>query len=313
MKFDRKYTVEEISRILSAPAFGNLDIEITGINEIHSVQPGDIAFVDHPKYYVKALSSKASLVLINKKVSIPEGKAIILTDEPFTKFNDLLKHFSPYQFFPEHKPKNIKIGEGSRIHPSAIIGENVTIGRNCLIMPHVCIYDNTIIGDHVTIHAGTVIGSDGFYFKNRPTHFEKLHSAGGVIIEDHVDIGAHCTIDKGVTAFTRIGNGTKIDNQVQIGHDTVIGKKCMIASQCGISGCVIMEDEVTIWGQVGITSGVTIGEKAVVTAQSGVSKTLEGHKTYAGTPAAESRIIYRELASLRNLPNLIHQLQKTND
>src|SRR5690625_4656729 len=196
---------------------------------------------------------------------------------------------------------------------SAVIGENVTIGRNCLIMPQVCIYDNTVIGDHVTIHAGTVIGSDGFYFKNRATHFENLHSAGGVIIEDEVDIGAQCSIDKGVTAYTRIGKGTKIDNQVQIGHDTVIGQKCMIASQCGISGCVIMEDEVTLWGQVGITSGVTIGEKAVVTAQSGVSKSLEGHKTYAGTPAAESRIIYREWASLRNLPSLINQLQKTND
>lgn len=167
MIFNRKYTVKEISRILSAPAFGNLDADLWGINEIHRVSRGDIAFVDHPKYYVKALSSEASLILINQKVNIPEGKAIILTEEPFTKFNQLLKYFSPYQFFPEDRAENTRIGKGTKIHPSAAIGKNATIGRHCLIMPHVCIYDKTHIGNHVIIHAGTIIGADGFYFKNR--------------------------------------------------------------------------------------------------------------------------------------------------
>lgn len=309
MKFNRKYSVGEISDILSAPAFGNLEADLWGINEIHRLSKGDIAFVDHPKYYIKALSSEASLILINQKVNIPEGKAIILVDDPFTKFNQLLKHFSPYRFFSDEGPEDTKIGEGTKIHPSVVIGDNVTIGKNCLIMSNVCLYDNTTIGDRVIIHAGTIIGADGFYYKNRPRHFEKLHSTGGVMIWDDVEIGANCTIDKGVTAKTRIGKGTKIDNLVQIGHDTVIGEKCLIASQCGISGCVTIGDGVIIWGQAGITSGIRIGEKAVVAAQSGVSKSLKGYKTYAGSPAAEFRIVYRELAYLRNLPNLISSIK----
>jgi UDP-3-O-[3-hydroxymyristoyl] glucosamine N-acyltransferase len=131
-----------------------------------------------------------------------------------------------------------------------------------------------------------------------------------VIIKDHVDLGSLCTIDKGVTSSTIIGEGTKIDNQVHIGHDTVIGKRCLIASQVGIAGCVVMEDFVTVWGQVGITSGVTIGEKAVISAQSGVSKSLEGHKSYFGTPADDFRKKYKELASIRLIPKIVEKLDK---
>lgn len=184
------------------------------------------------------------------------------------------------------------------------------IGSNCLIHSNVCIYDNTVIGNNVTIHAGTVLGSDAFYYKNRPEKFDKFLSGGNVVIEDNVDLGALCTIDKGVTASTTIGEGSKLDNQVQVGHDTVIGKRCLIASQVGIAGCVLIEDFVTIWGQVGITSGITIGEKAVISAQSGVSKSLLGHKSYFGSPADEFRKKYKELASIRLIPDIIEKLDK---
>jgi UDP-3-O-[3-hydroxymyristoyl] glucosamine N-acyltransferase len=186
----------------------------------------------------------------------------------------------------------------------------VKIGRNCLIHSNVAIYDNTVIGNNVTIHAGSVIGSDAFYYKNRPEKFDKLLSGGNVIIEDNVDLGALCTIDKGVTSSTTIGEGSKLDNQVHVGHDTVIGKRCLIASQVGIAGCVLIEDFVTIWGQVGITSGITIGEKAVISAQSGVSKSLPGHKAYFGTPADEFRKKYKELASIKLSPDIIEKLDK---
>ena len=129
-----------------------------------------------------------------------------------------------------------------------------------MIHPHVTIYDNCIIGDHVTIHANTVLGADAFYYKNRPEGFDKLLSGGRVVIENHVDIGASCTIDRGVTGDTTIKEGSKLDNQIQVGHDTVIGKKCLIASHVGIAGCVVLEDEVTLWGQVGITSIVITWE-----------------------------------------------------
>lgn len=162
-------------------------------------------------------------------------------------------------------------------------------------------YDDCVIGDNVTIHAGTVLGADAFYYKKRPEGFDKLKSGGRVVIEDNVDLGALCTIDRGVTGDTTIKKGTKIDNQVHIGHDTVVGEKCLIASQTGIAGCVVIEDEVTIWGQVGMTSGITIGKKAVILAQSGVSKSLEGNQTYFGYPAGEAREKYREMSALKQL------------
>ena len=130
------------------------------------------------------------------------------------------------------------------------------------------------------------------------------------MIKDHVTLGAACTIDRGVTASTTIGEGTKIDNQVHIGHDTIIGKKCMIAAQTGIAGCVVIEDEVTLWGQVGSTSGITIGAKAVVLAQSGISKSLEGGKVYFGYPAEESREKLKQLAMLKSIPEILKNLKK---
>ena len=265
------------------------------------VQPGDIVFVDHPKYYDKALQSKATIVLINKEVECPEGKALLISDDPFRDFNKLTDFFKPFvKAFSLVAPTAV-IGKNTIIQPGAFIGNNVKIGKNCLIHSNVSVYDDCVIGDNVTIHAGTVLGADAFYYKKRPEGFDKLKSGGRVVIEDNVDLGALCTIDRGVTGDTTIKKGTKIDNQVHIGHDTVVGEKCLIASQTGIAGCVVIEDEVTIWGQVGMTSGITIGKKAVILAQSGVSKSLEGDQTYFGYPAGEAREKYREMSALKQL------------
>lgn len=274
-----------------------------------SVESGDIVFVDHPKYYDKALQSAATVILINKEVDCPEGKALLISDDPFRDFNKLTNHFKPFRNSHSAISDSAEIGEGTVIQPNVFVGNNVKIGRDCLIHSNVCIYDNTVIGNNVTIHAGTVLGGDAFYYKNRPEKFDKLLSGGNVVIEDNVDLGALCTIDKGVTASTTIGEGSKLDNQVQVGHDTIIGKRCLIASQVGIAGCVVVEDFVTIWGQVGITSGITIGEKAVISAQSGVSKSLAGHKSYFGTPADDFRSKYKELASIKLIPEIIKKLE----
>ena len=173
------------------------------------------------------------------------------------------------------------------------------IGKNSVIHPNVTIYDNTVIGNNVTIHANTVLGADAFYYKNRPEGYDKLISGGRVVLEDNVDLGASCTIDRGVTGDTIIKEGTKIDNQVHVGHDTVIGKKCLIASQTGIAGCVIIEDEVTIWGQVGTNSGITIGKGAIILGQTGVTKSVAGGKSYFGTPISESREKLKEIAEIK--------------
>ena len=310
MKFPQTHTIQQIATIINAEFVGDSNFPVEGMNEIHVVTPGDIVFVDHPKYYDKALQSAATIILINKEVECPEGKALLISDDPFRDFNKLTDYFKPFQKSVENISSSAEIGENTVIQPNSFIGNHVKIGKNCIIHSNVSIYDYTEIGDNVTIHSNTVLGASAFYYKNRPEGFDQLKSGGRVLIEDNVDIGAACTVDRGVSGDTTIKKGTKIDNQVHIGHDTVIGEKCLIASQVGIAGCVVIENEVTIWGQVGITSGITIGQKAVISAQSGVSKSLAGHTSYFGTPADTFRKKYKEIASIRLIPSLIEKIDK---
>lgn len=309
MKFPKVHSLQEIADLLQCEFVGDAGFPVSGMNEIHVVEPGDIVFVDHPKYYDKALQSAATIVLINKKVACPEGKALLISDDPFRDFNTLTKHFKPFRHSSLSISPSARIGENTLIQPNTFIGNNVVIGKNCLIHANVAIYDDTVIGDNVIIHAGTVIGGDAFYYKKRPEGFDQLLSGGRVVIEDNVGIGALCTIDKGVTGDTTIGAGTKLDNQVHVGHDTIIGKKCLIASQTGIAGCVVIEDEVTMWGQVGTTSGITIGTKAVIMGQTGVTKSVEGGKSYFGTPIEESREKLKQLANVKKIPEILNKLK----
>ncbi len=301
MKFKTVKTLFEIATLIDAEFLGDKDFKISGINEIHVVEPGDIVFVDHPKYYGKALESAATTILINKEVKCPEGKTLLISDDPFRDFNKIIKYYNPFISSKVNIAISAIIGEGTTVQPNVFIGNNVRIGKNCLIHPNVTIYDNSVIGDNVVIHANTVLGADAFYYKKRLEGFDQLISGGRVILKDNVHIGASCTIDKGVTGDTTIGQGTKIDNQVHVGHDTKIGNKCLIASQTGIAGCVIIEDEVTLWGQVGTNSGITIGKGAVILGQTGVTKSVPGGKTYFGTPISESREKLKELAHLKRL------------
>ena len=310
MKFIQPHTLKEIASLIDCEYVGDSSFEVLGMNEIHVVTAGDIVFVDHPKYYDKALSSKATVILINKKVDCPEGKALLISDDPFRDFNKLTTHFKPFQASSKVISESAKIGEGTIIQPNCFIGNNVEIGQNTLIHANVSIFDDTIIGDNVVIQSGTVLGGNAFYYKKRPEGYDQLLSSGRVVIKNDVHIGASCTIDRGVTGDTTIGAGSKLDNLIQVGHDTIIGKKCLIASQSGIAGCCILEDEVTIWGQVGTNSGITIGTKAVILGQTGVTKSVEGGKTYFGTPVEESRAKLKELALLRKLPAIIKDLKE---
>lgn len=308
MKFPQKHTLQQIATIISSEYIGDPEFPVYGINEIHVVSPGDIVFVDHPKYYDKALNSAATIILINKEVRCPEGKALLISDDPFRDFNKLTTYFKPFEKSVSSIAPSAEIGKSTIVQPNVFIGNNVKIGENCLIHANVSIYDNTVIGNNVTIHSGTVLGGDAFYYKKRPEGFDKLISGGRVVLKDNVDIGANCTIDKGVSGDTTIGKGTKIDNLVQIGHDTIIGEDCLIASQTGIAGCVVVEDEVTIWGQVGMRSGITVKKGGVMMGQAGITKSTRENTIYTGNPAMESRAKLKELALLRQLPKLIEKL-----
>ena len=193
------------------------------------------------------------------------------------------------------------IGSGSIIQPNCFIGEQVRIGKNCLIHSNVSIYDHTVIGDHVVIHSNSVIGADAYYFQKKDGAYRKMKSCGRVIIKDNVEIGALCSIDKGVSADTIIGKGTKMDNHVQIGHDTTIGENCLLGSQVAIAGVTSIEDDVLIWAKVAINKDLTIGKGATVLATSNVDKSLKGGVTYFGSPAIEAKKKWRQLVKLKNL------------
>lgn len=308
MQITPAQTLGQIAAIINCKYVGNADHPVSGINEIHKVVPGDIVFVDHPKYYDKALLSAATTILINKEVECPAGKALLISDDPFRDFNKITRHFSPPTIQAQTTGNNCKIDPSAIIYPNVFIGHNVTIGADTVVYPGVVIYDNSVIGKNVILHASVVLGGHAFYYKKRPEGYDKMYTCGRVVVEDRVEIGAATTIDAGVTGDTLIGEGTKIDNHVHIGHDTVVGKNCLFAAQVGIAGCVIIEDNVTLWGQVGVPSGLTIGKGAVVQGQSGVTHNLEGGKVYFGSPADEGKTKLRELAALRQLPELLKKI-----
>ena len=310
MKLDRPYKLSEIATLINAEFDGDPEFNIIGINEIHMVEPGDLTFVDHPKYYDKALQSKATIILINKKVERPEGKVLLFSDDPFTAYMKLVKKFRPFVSASKMVSDTAEIGQGTIVQPGTFIGENVKIGENCIIHANVSIYDNTIIGNNVIIHSGTVLGADAFYFQKRPTETIKFETCGRVVIKDHVEIGANCTIDKGVSGDTIIDEYTKFDNHIQIGHDTYIGKRCLFASAVLVAGVTHIEDDVILWGQVAVNKDLTIGKGAVLLGTSAIDKSIEGNKVYFGAPAVEARKKWQELALIRKLPEMYEQLKK---
>jgi UDP-3-O-[3-hydroxymyristoyl] glucosamine N-acyltransferase len=311
MKFNPTLSLKELASFVNGDFEGNPDYVISGLNEIHMVESGDVTFVDHPKYYDKALNSKATTIIINKRVDCPEGKALIFHDKPFDAFISIIKKYKPFEVSTLAVSAKAKIGEGTVIQPGAFVGNHVSIGKNCIIHANASIYDHCVIGDNVIIHSNSVLGADAYYFQRRPEGYKKFESCGNVIIEDNVEIGALCSIDKGVTGDTIISSGTKLDNHCQIGHDTYIGKNCLIGAHAAIAGVTRIEDDVIIWGRVAINKDLVIGKGAIILATSGVDKSLEGGKTYFGVPAVEVRKKWRELAAVRQLPDLLVELRKS--
>lgn len=308
MKFPKSFTVAWMAELIGAELIGNKDALAQGINEIHKVEAGDLCFVDHPKYYDACLKSAATHIIINtKEVTVPEGKNLLLVADPFEAYLKIVHHFRPVTHATKMISDSAVIGEGTVLMPGVFIGKEVTIGNNCTIFPNVSIMDYTVIGNNVVIQSGTVIGSDAFYYntkKNRDVWYKKMQSCGNVIIEDDVEIGANCTIDRGVTASTIIGRGTKMDNMVHIGHDNAIGKNCLFAAQVGIGGATVVEDGVQLWGQVGVNKTITIGANAVVLGKTSVIKSLEGGKVYFGFPEDEARQKHKEQVWIKRIPEI---------
>ena len=313
MKFDKPVPVTTIAQLICAEITGNKNGNATGINELHKVEEGDLAFVDHPKYYDTCINSAATFIIINKKTDCPDGKALLIVDEPFEAYLKIVNHYRPFTPSMKMISDTSSVGEGTTIMPNAYIGNHVIIGSNCIIHPHVTILDHCVIGNHVVIQAGSVIGSDAFYYNkktSRDIHYKKMNSCGRVVIEDWVEIGANCTIDRGVSGDTLIGAGSKMDNLVHIGHDTVVGKNCLFAGQVGIAGATTIEDNVILWGQVGVSKTLTIGKDAIVYAQSGVKDSIAGGKVYFGSPVEDAREKMKEFVWIKRIPQLWEKVMK---
>lgn len=314
MKLEEPIRLGEIADYLGASLKGDPEYHVTGINEIHKVDNGDITFVDNEKYYNVALTSTASVILIDQDVGQHDGKQLLVSQSPFHDFNRLVKRFRPFTPNNDLISGTASIGEGTVIQPGAVIGHHVKVGDHCIIHANVTIGDHSDIGNNVVIHPNTAIGGEAFYYQRQGGqhfYYEKLHSCGKVVIEDDVELGSCCTIDRGVSGQTRIGEGTKMDGQVHIGHGAVVGKHCLFAAQVGVAGKTIIGDRVVLWGQVGVSKDLQIGDNVEVYAQSGVGKSLEANNTYFGSPAIEASKKWRELALIRKLPEIWKKLKTT--
>jgi UDP-3-O-[3-hydroxymyristoyl] glucosamine N-acyltransferase len=305
MQLSTPIRVKDLAAEFNLRLVGDENQLIQGINEIHKVTPGDLTFVDAEKYYSKSVNSAATIILINKDFECPQGKTLLIGDDPFGVYNILVNRHRP------EIPLNASIAPTAYVHPTAIIEPGVVIshyaviGAGSLIQANAYIGEYSVIGQNVRVQPGAIIGSDAFYYKKTREGFIKWRSGGRTILHDDVEIGAGCTINKGVSGDTIVGQGTKIDCQVHLGHGVVVGKHCLFAAQVGIGGKTIIGDHVTLYGQVGVAQNLHIASNVTVLAASGVSKDLEEGKTYFGAPAEEVAIKYRELAAMRSLPDMI--------
>ncbi|MFK5881918.1 MAG: UDP-3-O-(3-hydroxymyristoyl)glucosamine N-acyltransferase [Sulfurospirillum sp.] len=293
--------LSQIVKILNLEYKGD-DFKIKSFSMLEDASEENIVFFDNPKLTQKLKETKAKVILTTKKfINITPKSSIALTcEDPHLCFAILSKYFARKSFDFSTKPDiskyakigtNVQIGsnstveEGVTIYPNVTIGQNVKIRKNSIIYPGVVIYGDTQIGSNCILQAGAVIGSDGFgYAHTKAGEHIKIYHNGDTILEDNVEIGANSTIDRAPIGSTIIKKGTKIDNLVQIGHNCELGEHCIIVSQAGLSGSTKLGRNVIMGGQSATAGHLSIGDFAVVAARGGVTKKLEGGKTYGGFP-----------------------------
>jgi len=327
-------TLGEVAELLSgALEGGDPALEIRGLSTIHEAQAGQIAFISNTKYIPALETTQASAVLVSPKVAEgrpADGPALVVLDDPYMGFALLLTHWS-------YEPRTVtgvdpqasvdptatlgaavNVGAGAYVGPGAVLGDRVDlypgafvgagaqIGDDSVLGPNCVVHHGCRIGQRCAIYAGAVIGSDGFGFAPnlRTGLHQKIPQVGIVVIEDDVEIGANCTIDRAVLGETRVGEGTKLDNLVQVGHNATIGSGCFIVSQVGISGTTQIGDGVTIAGQAGVAGHIKVGDAAVIGAKAGVHNDIAPGARVIGSPAIDGGLAKRAMAVFPKLPEL---------
>lgn len=329
-----RLSVGEIAKLVEGKVLGDENTIITGISGIKEAQEGDITFLANPRYTSLLATTKASAVIVARDVTDSQ-RILIQTDDPYFAFSKVMGLLASDEIQPPRGihptavigrdvkigtdisisafcviGDNVEIGDGVTIHPQVYIGHHTKIGRDTLIYSQVTIREKITIGERVIIHSGTVIGSDGFGFAPFKGKHHKVPQLGTVVIGDDVEIGANVTVDRATIGETRIHHGTKIDNLVQIAHNVVIGENSIIVAQTGISGSTVLGKNVVLAGQVGLVGHLTIGDNVKIGAKSGVSKSVPPNTCIMGIPAQVHTREKRIKASLRNLPELIKDMQK---
>lgn len=336
--------LNEIAAMLRGELLGNGEMTISRTAKIQEAECGDITFLANPKYEKHLQTTKASAVIVSKTLGAAKTQrtdiAYIKVDDPYLSFLHVLKLFAPsIPVLPigVHPTAVIaptatlgddvaigactvigercRIGKNTTIAHGTVLGDEVEVGDNTLIYPNVTIRERCKVGNRVIVHSGTVIGSDGFGFAPKPDGtYEKIPQLGIVVVEDDVEIGANCTVDRATMGETIIKQGAKLDNLIQIAHNVVIGENSVIVAQAGISGSTTLGKNCVIAGQVGLIGHLEIADRTTIMAQSGVNKSIkEPGKAYFGSPAKEHSVAFRQEVAVRQLPELlttVRELQK---
>lgn len=291
---------------------------VANLSTLKEATKSSLSFFHDTKYLDDLKSTKAMAVLLQEQYAryLPKGVVALVTNEPYKKMALATKHFAYRPTAQTYPPgigekssisdsvrcgRNVTIGKNSTVMAGVFLGDNVSVGDNTIIYPNVTIYHNCIVGNGVTIHSGTVIGSDGFGFVSKDSSNVKFYQIGNVVIEDSVEIGANCAIDRATLGSTIIKQNAKLDNLIQIGHNCQIGEQSIIVSQVGLSGSTILGQGVVIGGQSGTSGHLSIGDRAMLAARSGVTKSLKGGKVYGGFPAVEIKLWRKMQAALMRL------------
>ena len=331
---------QEVAELINGVVEGDNNSTINKLSKIENGDNNSLSFLGNPKYNEYLYKSTASIVIVNKSLELrePVKPTLIRVEDANLAFSTLLKHFNNQQiskqgidnessissnvkigkniYFGKYSiaENNVLIGNNVKIHSHVHISENVVIGDNCVVYPGVKLYRNTVIGKNCIIHSSTIIGSDGFGFNkdDKGNNLKVIHN-GNVVIEDNVEIGSNCSIDRATLGSTILKSGVKIDNLVQIAHNVVVGNNTCIAAQVGIAGSTIIGDDCLIGGQVGISGHLKIGDRVQMQAKSGVLKNIEDDSVIMGYPAFNYRDYNKSYVHFKNFPkimNFINRLMK---